>query len=219
MTQVRKKISFKGEEIFVGIDVHKTQWTIGVVTQHTNYRPFTMTPSSEKLINYLHCTYPDGVYNCAYEAGFSGYGLYQDLWEAQIKCIVVHAADIPVSHKESEYKTDQRDALKIAKCLRSGQLVGISIPDPQLQQDRSLVRFRQQLRKDKIRQKCRLKSLLAFYSIKVPEKWNTARWSSPMRSWLWNLELSTKEGTKALHLHMAEAGLCIRNVYHYRQSP
>ncbi len=57
-----------------------------------------------------------------HEARCSGYGLYEALWEASIDCIVVNAADIPTSHKEAEFKTDKRDALKIAKTLRSGDI-------------------------------------------------------------------------------------------------
>ena len=152
-----------------------------------------MAANAVQLVNYLRRTYPGGSYLCAYEAGFSGYGLYESLIQSGISCLVVHAADISLSHKESEYKTDKRDALKIAKALRSGQLRGIHVPDARLQEERSLIRFRQQLRKDKIRQKGRIKSLLAFHSVEVPKEWQTSRWSRPMRSWLWNLELRAHE--------------------------
>lgn len=110
-----------------------------------------IAPDPELLITYLVRDFPDGEYQCAYEAGFSGYGLYEALWEAHINCIVVHASDIPTSHIESEFKTDTRDAQKTAKLLRSGQIKGIAIPVKQSQEDRMLVRFRQQLRRDIVR--------------------------------------------------------------------
>jgi transposase len=134
--------------------------------------------------------------------------------------LVVHAADIPTSHKESEFKTDKRDALKIAKSLRAGEISGIAIPDKQLQEDRTLVRFRQQLRRDIVRQKCRIKSILAFYSIILPAKWTNSKWTEAMRSWLWNLKLCTDEGTKSIHLHMGMLeyirGMCINTDGHLR---
>ena len=220
MIKVKKKISFEGQKIYVGIDVHKAQWTICICTEHTNFRPFVMVPDPQLLISYLVREFPDGNYECAYEAGFSGFGLYEALWEAKINCIVVHAADIPTSHKESEFKTDTRDALKIAKSLRSGQIKGIAIPDKQLQEDRTLVRFRQQLRRDIVRQKCRIKSLLAFYSIALPEEWVNSKFTEGMRNWLWNLNLCTKEGTKAIRLHMGMLeyirGMCINTNNHLR---
>jgi len=202
MTKVTKKISFRGQKIYVGIDVHKEKWTVCPLTEEVNFRAFSMASNAELLISYLHSHFPGGEYICAYEAGFSGYGLYESLWEAKITCLVIHAADIPTSHKESEFKTDPRDALKIAKALRSGDLSCIHIPDKQLQEDRSLIRYRQQLRKDIVRQKCRIKSFLAFYSIEIPESYTKTKWSRKMVGWLYNLELSTEEGTKALRLRM-----------------
>lgn len=220
MLKIRKKISFKGEKIYVGIDVHKSQWTICVCTLHTNFRPFVIAPDAELLISYLNREFPEGEYLCAYEAGFSGYGLYEALWEAHITCLVVHAADIPTSHKESEFKTDKRDALKIAKTLRSGELKGIAVPNKQLQEDRTLVRFRQQLRRDIVRQKCRIKSLLAFYSVSLPEEWSKSKWTEGMRNWLWNVELCTEEGTKTIRLQMGMLeyirGMCVNTDNHLR---
>jgi transposase len=112
--------------------VHKKQWPVCTCLEPANFRPFVIASNPELLISYLIREFPDGEYLGAYEAGFSGYGLYEALWEAQINCIVVHAADIPTSHKESEFKTDPRDALKIIKALRSGDISGIAIPDRQL---------------------------------------------------------------------------------------
>jgi len=202
MIKVKKKSCYRGHKIFVGIDVHKIKWAVCPLTQDVNFRPFSMQADPEILISYLNKTFPKGEYICAYEAGFSGYNLYERLWEANIKCLVVHPADIPTSQKEQEFKTDPRDALKIAKALRAGHINSIYIPDKQLQEDRSLIGFRQQLRKDIVRQKCRIKSFLAFYSIQIPKEYTKSKWPRKMISWLYNLELNTPEGTKALQLRM-----------------
>ena len=221
MPKVRKKISFKGQKIHVGIDVHKIKWAICICTADTNFRPFTIDANPEILISYLKRNFPDGDYRCAYEAGFSGFCLHESLWEAHINCIVIHPADIPTTHKESEFKTDKNDALKIAKAIRSGDLNPIAIPDKQLQEDRSLVRFRIQLRKDIVRQKSRIKSLLAFYNVQIPQQWSAPRWSRPFVSWLWNLELTTDEGTKTLRLLMGMFsyihGMCVNTDNHLRE--
>lgn len=221
MVKVKKKVSFKGQEVFVGIDVHKAQWTMCVCTEHTNFRSFSIKADPEKVIAYLRREFPGGNYLCGYEAGYSGFGLYEALWESRINCIVFHAADIPTSHKETEFKTDKRDALKIAKSLRSKELAGIYIPDKQLQEDRSLVRFREQLRKDIVRQKCRIKSLLSFYGIVTPEEWAKSKWSNGMRNWLLELNLCTEEGTKALRLQMEMLEhireMCLKTDQHLRE--
>jgi len=143
------------------------------------------------------------IYTCAYEAGFSGFVLYEALWESFIECLVIHPADIPTSHKETQFKTDSRDALKIAKSLRAGQLQSIHIPDKLLQQERSLVRTRQQLTADLVRYKCRVKSLLAFYNISIPEQFQKANWNNDMRGWLWDLEFPCDIGAKSIRFLMS----------------
>lgn len=202
-TQNREKIDFKGKKIYVGIDVHKSQWTIAVCTEHTNYRPFNQPPCAEKLENYLKGKFPSAEIICAYEAGFSGFSLQEYLTSVGIQCLVVHPADIPTTDKESEFKTDPRDARKIAISLRSGLLTGIHIPSKSLQEARSLIRFRKQMRKDLVRQKCRIKSTLMFYNQTIPKEIDSSKWNESMRNWIWNLELSTEEGTKTLQLQMS----------------
>jgi len=202
-TQNRKKIDFTGKKIYVGIDVHKKNWTIAICSEQTNYRPFGQDASSTQLVHYLKEKFPNADVICAYEAGFSGFSLQEELTEAGIQCLVVHPADIPTTNKESEFKTDKRDARKIAVALRSGQLNGIHIPSKILQEARSLIRFRKQMRKDLTRQKCRVKSTLMFFGQKIPEEIDSPKWNAAMRNWIWTLKLSTEEGTKTLQLQMS----------------
>ena len=149
------------------------------------------------MVNYLRQHYPGATIICAYEAGFSGFYLQEHLTENGIQCLVVHPADIPTTDKESEFKTDIRDAKKIAECLRSGQLRSIHIPTKQLQEARSLIRFRKQMRKDFVREKCRIRSFLMFYGIEVPQEIDHGgKWNGQMRNWLWNLKLKQKKEQK-----------------------
>jgi len=41
---------FKGEKIYIGKDVHKTQWTICAVTEHTYFRTFNIGADLKVLI-------------------------------------------------------------------------------------------------------------------------------------------------------------------------
>jgi hypothetical protein len=56
--------------------------------------------------------------------------------------MVVNAADIPTSSKDTTNKTDPRDSRKIAKSLRAGLLSSIHVPDPIVEGDRLLFRYR-----------------------------------------------------------------------------
>ena len=55
-------VSFKGQVVFVGIDVHKRQWTVTI--QHCGHaqKSFTMDPDPEKLAEHLKRNYPDAEY-------------------------------------------------------------------------------------------------------------------------------------------------------------
>ena len=58
------------------------------------------------LVDYLENDFPQGTYICAYEAGFSGFGLCEALMDRGIQCLVINAADIPTSDRDAEFKTD-----------------------------------------------------------------------------------------------------------------
>lgn len=77
-----------------------------------------------------------------------------------------------------------RDARKIAKELRNGNLQGIYVPDPDILQDRLLLRTRQKLLSDIRRCKCRIKSQLSFLGTKIPDELDKPYWCKGFRSWL-----------------------------------
>jgi transposase len=104
---------------------------------------------------------------------------------------VINPADLPVSHKDRQQKTDTRDSRALAKCLRAGVLEGIHIPDEELEADRILIRQRFSLVKDLARMKNRVKSLLYFKGIQIPSEFtknHTRRWSNNYITWLSSLE-------------------------------
>ena len=76
----------------------------------------------DTLVKYLNTKYPKGEYQCAYEAGFSGFWAQEQLQAKGVNTIVVNPADIPTTDKERQFKTDKRDSKKIALTLRSGEL-------------------------------------------------------------------------------------------------
>jgi len=206
MIKDRKKITFIGQCIYVGIDVHKKSWSVAICTEHRAYRPFNISPPNVlDLVNYLNSNFPQGEYICAYEAGFSGFGLCESLMEFGISCLVVNAADIPTSDRDAEFKTDARDAAKIARSLRSGELRGIHVPSKQLQGDRALARLHDQFKKDLVRQKCRVKMHLYYFGINIPAEYDErGRWSRPFIAWLFNVELPSPQATAVLRQQMGQ---------------
>src|SRR5690606_30929642 len=63
-----------------------------------------------------------------YEAGPTGYALYWELTRLGIDCIVVAPSLIPKAASD-RVKTDRRDAQKLARSHRAGDLTAVWVPD------------------------------------------------------------------------------------------
>ena len=201
-------LDFKGQKIFTGIDVHLKSWTVTILTEELTHKTFTQPASAEVLYNYLNRNFPGGDYNSVYEAGFSGFWAHYKLKEMGINNIVTNPADVPTSQKEHLQKDDPTDSRKLARSLRSSELKAIFIPDPEILEDRSLVRVRATLVKDMTRFKHRIKSYLYFYGISFPPQFEKSgtHWSKRFMKWLEEeVSLQHDSGTQALKLLMLEA--------------
>jgi transposase len=73
-TKLQKSSDFRGQSFFIGIDVHKSSWSVAVHSLNLQLEHFSQPPSVRVLINHLHKKYPGGEYYSAYEAGFFGTG-------------------------------------------------------------------------------------------------------------------------------------------------
>ena len=89
----RNEITFKGQSIFIGIDVHAKNWEVAIASEVGAVRRHSQKPSARELFEYLKKNYPDGEYQAVYESGFSGFSTYYALKEVGIGCMVIHAAD------------------------------------------------------------------------------------------------------------------------------
>jgi len=182
MSKIKK--DFTGIKVFAGIDAHSVSHQLSIFVNDTFYKSVRMPATNHNIINYLHKNFPGADFLFRYEAGFCGFGLHYDLLENGIKNIVVHAADIPISHKHREQKSDKVDSKLIAQCLMGQQLIGIFVPDQQQVALRNLVRLRDQVVTDLNRCRCRIKMKLHFLSITIPEELKGSRWTKKFISWL-----------------------------------
>jgi len=178
MREQKNELNFKGQNFYIGIDVHKRDWKVCIMSETLTHKVFSQSPVAEDLVRYLHRNFPGGNYYSAYEAGFSGFWAHRELVRMGVDNIVVNAADVPTTQKERCFKTDRRDCRKIAAALHDHELEAIYIPSLTYQHDRSLVRMRLTVQKDLNRQKNRIKSMLNFTGINVPEHFvKTNSWS------------------------------------------
>ena len=192
MKSKNNKIDFMGQIIYIGIDVHKKNWVVTIYYMGVILRTMSMPPSPEKLAGYLRKNYPNARYLSVYEAGFCGYWIDRRLRELGIENIIVNPADIPTKQKERRRKTDKVDSKKLARELSNDNLEGIYIPSRENESIRALSRLRRQTVKDQTRLKCRIKSLLHYVGIELPENSEMRHWSGKFIKYLSELEFDQR---------------------------
>jgi transposase len=194
--------NFEGQHFFIGMDVHKKQWTVSIRHNNLALKTFSMDPSPEKLKGYLERHFPNGTYHVVYEVGFCGFWICRAIRKMGIDCIVVHPPDIPTSHKEKDRKTDPVDAGKLARALEKGELECIFIPEEQDQHLRSLCRLYRKAVEDTTRLKNRIKVHLHFNGVEMPR--HSSFWSGRFISHLKSISLDHGPAKDYLDLCLEE---------------
>ncbi len=189
---------------YVGLDVHRA--TISVAVAESDAMP----PSSHGTIAndpmavrklMLRLSGPQVRLHVAYEAGPTGYVLHRQLTELGIECMVVAPSLIP--HQPGDkVKTDRRDALKLARLLRSGDLQPIWVPDREHEALRNLVRARAAAKVDELRAKHRLSKLLLVLGCRPPL--GVRNWCKRYLQWVRQLELDQLADRVVLAEYLAE---------------
>jgi transposase len=192
------------EAIYVGIDVHKKSWSVSIMSDYLELKSFSQPPEPSVLANYLQSHFPGARYQSAYESGFSGFWAHRALEKLGVENIVVNPSDIPTTDKEKRQKRDPIDCRKIARSLRSKELRGIYVPDEVIDQDKGLLRCRQKLVSDIKRCKNRIKSLLLYWGVHIPEQMDSPYWSKRFRQWIRALTFENQTACLCLQVQLDE---------------
>jgi transposase len=129
---------------FVGLDVHKDSLAVAVAEAGRAPPRFLgrCGPQLCELLKALGPLGPPGRVQIAYESGPGGYDLARALLQHGYRCEVIAVAKVPRRPAE-RVKTDRRDALTLARYLRSAELTAIRIPDARDEAIRDLARARE----------------------------------------------------------------------------
>jgi transposase len=119
----------------------------------------------------------EGAVKACYEAGVSGYDLYRRLTALSVACEVIAPALTP-RRPGQRVKTDRRDAAKLVRLFRAGELTAIHVPDETEEAGRDLVRCRDDIRRDVLRWRHRVLKLLARHGrvYLTGKNWSQAHW-------------------------------------------
>jgi len=149
--------------LFVGLDVHKDSIAVAHAAGGSPEPPVfvgAIGPRQADLDQLLRRLQgKTRALTFAYEAGPSGYGLYRYLTGKGLPCQVVAPSLIPKKPGD-RVKTDRRDAVELARLLRSGDLTAVYVPSVEDEAIRDLCRARDAARGTGKDAKLRLKAFL-----------------------------------------------------------
>ena len=153
---------------FIGLDVHAETIAVAAAEPAGEVRSVGVIPnrleSIRKLVKKLG---PVKQLRVCYEAGPTGYVVYWQLTALGGKCEVVAPTLVPVKAGD-RVKTDRRDALKLARSYRAGDLTPVWVPDAAHEALRDLVRAREAAKKDQLRARHRLSKFLLRHGRRPP---------------------------------------------------
>lgn len=190
--------------LWVGLDVHAQTIAVAVVGTDGQVRFLGVIPNNAQAVSKLikKLGKPQQLRVC-YEAGPTGYVLYWQLTKLGVHCEVVAPTLIPVKPGD-RVKTDRRDAEKLARCYRSGDLTPVWVPDAAHEALRDLVRAREAAKQDQLRARNRLGKFLLRQGRRAPE--GTQAWTGKYLKWVkeQHFEQSAQEATLLDYLHEVE---------------
>lgn len=167
---------------WIGIDDHADKWVIAQFAgaDEKVSREFEVMPSEagyRKLIGFAKGL--DGEVRIVYEAGPCGYELYRRLTNAGLNCQVA-APSLTPQKPGDRVKTNRRDAKKIARYHRAGELTLITVPDSERESLRDLVRARSAVQSDLVSIRHQISKLVLRYGHRYREG---QAWTA--RFWVW----------------------------------
>jgi len=170
--------------LFVGLDVHKDSISVAYAPDEREVEVSFLGPIGtrhcdiDKMVRQLRSKAKTVAF--VYEAGPCGYWLYRYLSGKGVRCLVVAPSLIPRKSGD-RVKTDRRDAVQLARLLRSGDLQPVYVPEPEDEAIRDLSRACEAVHADVKAAKVRLKSFLLRHDVRYSGK---ATWGPAHLRWL-----------------------------------
>jgi transposase len=184
-TEPKKRRQVMKEIItYVGLDVHKESIVIALADSGgEEVREYGSIDGSlsalDSVIRKLHSRGKQRL-EFVYEAGPCGYGVYRHLTAKRFDCMVVAPSKIPRA-KGNRIKTDRRDAMQLARLLRSGDLTPIYVPKEEDEAIRDLSRAREDAKTAQTKARQRLNAFLLRHGFRYSGK---KHWSGVHLRWI-----------------------------------
>ena len=193
------------DTIIIGLDVHKETITAAVLPPGAERVVETLKiPNTSRALEALvRRLQPRGPLACVYEAGPCGYEVQRQLSVLGQPCAVIAPALTP-RRPGDRVKTDRRDAEKLARSYRAGDLTAVWVPDAAYEALRDLVRAREAAKKDQLRARHRLGTFLLRHGRRPPTAMTA--WTQRHLTWIQQVQFEqpAQEATRLDYLHEVE---------------
>lgn len=145
---------------FLGMDVHADTIAAAIAEPDGEVRSLgTIANREDSIRKFIQKLGSPEQLRACYEAGPTGFVLYWQLTKLGVECAVIAPTLVPKKPGD-RVKTDRRDALKLARSHRSGDLTAVWVPDDASEALRDLVRQREAAKQDQLRARHRLTKFL-----------------------------------------------------------
>ena len=203
------------KRVYIGLDVHKDSvsiaWALAGTEEPKSYgkAPADLDSFLRVLRRILkkHQWSKEDVALC-YEAGPTGFVLARRLLHLKFDIIVVAPSKTP-TRSGDRIKTDPRDARKLARLLRAGELTAVHIPDGADEVIRDVCRARTDAVDDQTRSRFRLGSFLLRNGYHYTGK---SRWGATHMSYLRELVLPDPAQKIVLEEYLQRIDICVEQV-------
>src|SRR5688500_5122474 len=161
-------------DVFAGLDVDKRSISV-TFTDHQGFlKSLRMPYSVDHLVNHVRKHFPDQKVAFVYEAGPTGYGLYDGLVAKDYRCLIASPSMIPKAPGQ-RVKTNRLDSVGLSENLRGGHLT----------------QLRDTFVSEMVGMKQRIKSLVLMEGIEFPPAPAGSQWSFMVKDKLRKLPCSS----------------------------
>jgi len=172
----------KNKVRFLGLDVHAETIAVAIAEPDGEVRSLgTIANRAESVRKLVKKMGPAEHLKACYEAGPTGYVLYWQLAELGVACEVIAPTLVPMKAGD-RVKTDRRDAERLARSYRSGDLTAVWVPDEGSEALRDLVRAREAAKQDQLRARHRLGKFLLRMGQRPAV--GMKAWTAPYMAWV-----------------------------------
>jgi len=174
-----RKIVPQEYDVFIGMDVDSRSIVLTQVDHLGIGKSVSMPHQGSFLLRYVGKHLREQRIAFAYEAGPTGFGLHDTLWQAGYPCLVVTPSAVPTA-RGRRVRTNRTDSRKLALQLRGGGLEGIRVPSEDYRLLREYVQLRKLHMTEAARCKQRIKALFLRHGLEFPQAPAGGYWSKEL---------------------------------------